>query len=284
VATFATTGIFVPGLASVTGNVQGGNLRTACLISATGTITGASVVGGVITGTSTSVTGTQSAASTVGGVITGSSTSVTGTTTAASVVGGVITGTSTSVSGTTTAASVVGGVITGTSVSATGNITGAYILGNGSQLTGIAGGGGGSSITNGTSNVVVAASSNVTVGVAGTANVMTVSSAGVGITGTLSATGNVSFNQTIVSISANTTASNYISYVLTASLTLTLPASPSVGNWINFTNRSNTTTCVLARNSSNIMGLAENMNLNTLNSRATMAYTGATQGWVIMNE
>jgi hypothetical protein len=57
---------------SATGNVQGGNLRTAGLISATGAVTAASVVGGVITGTSTSVTGTTTAASVVGGVITGS--------------------------------------------------------------------------------------------------------------------------------------------------------------------------------------------------------------------
>jgi len=62
VAVFATTGVFITGLASVTGAV-----------------TAASVVGGVITGSSTSVTGTTTAASVVGGVITGSSVSVTGT-------------------------------------------------------------------------------------------------------------------------------------------------------------------------------------------------------------
>ena len=39
VAVFATTGAYITGLASVTGNVQGGNLRTAGLISATGGIT-----------------------------------------------------------------------------------------------------------------------------------------------------------------------------------------------------------------------------------------------------
>ena len=94
VTTFATTGIFVPGLASITGNVTGGNITTAGLISATGAITGASVVGGVITGSSASVTGTTTAASVVGGVITGSSTSVTGNVTGGNLsTGGVITGT-----------------------------------------------------------------------------------------------------------------------------------------------------------------------------------------------
>jgi hypothetical protein len=175
VVVFATTGEYVTGLLSVTGNVTAGNISattyTGTTASVTGTTTAASVVGGVITGSSTSVTGTTTAASVVGGVITGSSTSVTGTTTAASVVGGVITGTSTSVTGTTTAASVVGGVITGTSasvsgnvtsgnvltggvvsatanvtggnvltggvISAAGNITGNYLLGNASQVTGV---------------------------------------------------------------------------------------------------------------------------------------------------
>jgi len=166
VLTISSTGIYITGLSSVSGNITAGNLLTGGLISATSSVTAASVVGGVITGTSTSVTGAVSgasasvsggvtAASVAGGVITGTSTSVTGTTTAASVVGGVITGSSTSVTGTTTAASVVGGVITGASlstsgnitggnilfgtgnVSGTGNITGGYFIGNGSQLTGV---------------------------------------------------------------------------------------------------------------------------------------------------
>ena len=47
------------------------------------------------------------------------------------------------------------------------------------------------SIVNGTSNVVVASSGNVTVGVAGTANVITATSTGANVTGTLNVTGNV---------------------------------------------------------------------------------------------
>jgi hypothetical protein len=187
-----------------------------------------------------------------------------------------------------TGGTITGNVIISANLTASNIASQSYVqFGDGTkQFTANAGSGGGSSssITNGTSNVSVASSGNVTVTVGGTANVMTVSSVGTAITGTLSASGNVSFNQTIISISANTTAISYASYVLTASLTLTLPASPSVGNWINFTNRSGTTTSVIARNGSNIMGLAENMTLNSLNARATLAYTGASQGWVIMNE
>jgi len=132
VVVFASTGEYVSGLLSVTGNITGGNIsatnHTGTNVSITGTVTAASIVGGIITGTSTSVTGTQTAASTVGGVITGSSASVAGGVTAASVSGGVITGTSTSVTGTQTAASTVGGVITGLSLSASGNVTGGNVL------------------------------------------------------------------------------------------------------------------------------------------------------------
>ena len=84
-------------------------------------------------------------------------------------------------------ASTTGVAVTGT-MSATGNITGSYILGNGSQLTGIDA----TSIQNGTSNVkVVSSGGNVTVGVANTSNVVVVSTTGVAVTGTMSASGNV---------------------------------------------------------------------------------------------
>jgi len=43
VAVFATTGAFITGLASVTGNVVGGNINTAGQVSATGDVTGANV-------------------------------------------------------------------------------------------------------------------------------------------------------------------------------------------------------------------------------------------------
>ena len=81
-----------------------------------------------------------------------------------------------------------------TDVSAAGNITGNYFIGNGSLLTGIAGGGG-TSIANGTSNVtVVAANANVSVGVDGTANIAVFANTGAFVTGVVSATGNVTGN------------------------------------------------------------------------------------------
>ncbi len=103
-----------------------------------------------------------------------------------------------------------------------GNITGSYFIGNGSQLTGIAGGGTPNSVVNGTSNVVVASSGNVTVGVAGTPNVAVFATTGGYVTGLISATGNMVANNgmftnivnvashtgAVVSVTGNVTANN----------------------------------------------------------------------------
>jgi len=83
--------------------------------------------------------------------------------------------------------------------------------------------------------------------------------------------------------SNNTNATVGTIYVLTASLTLTLPSSPITGERIKISNRSGTTTCVVARNGNNIMGLAENLTLDVENIGITLVYSGnATQGWVII--
>jgi hypothetical protein len=166
VAVFATTGVFVTGINSVTGNITGGNIsatnHTGTTVSVTGTVTGASVVGGVMTGSSVSVTGNitggnLSGTNIVGTLTTAAQTNITsvgtlsalsvtgnvqggnlrtaglisasGSITGASVVGGVMTGSSVSVTGAVTGASVVGGVMTGSSVSVTGAITGAALTG-----------------------------------------------------------------------------------------------------------------------------------------------------------
>jgi hypothetical protein len=73
-------------------------------------------------------------------------------------------------------------------VSATGNVTGNYFIGNGSQLTGLAGG---TSVINGTSNVVVAANGNISLSVAGTSNVGLFTTTGFTTSGNISLIGNI---------------------------------------------------------------------------------------------
>ena len=87
--------------------------------------------------------------------------------------------------------------------------------------------------------------------------------------------------QNVQVISTNTTAVRSRVYVLTASLTLDLPASPTAGDWVGVQNSSGTTTAVIGRNGSNIMSLAENMTLDKADGISfTLTYADATRGWV----
>ena len=81
-------------------------------------------------------------------------------------------------------------------------------------------------------------------------------------------------------IGGNTTAVRSRMYVFTASLTLTLPSSPTAGDVVMYSNRSGTSTPVIARNGQNIMGLAEDMTVDNVNYFATLVFADATRGWV----
>lgn len=120
-----------------TGNITGGNINTAGLVSATGNVRGGNVVSAaLVQGVTVSATG--------------------------NVIGGNLT--------------TAGLVSAGTTISAAGNITagsGAFFIGNGSQLTGLSAAVSVSKIENGTSVVQIGASggnANVTIG--GTSNVV----------------------------------------------------------------------------------------------------------------
>lgn len=83
-------------------------------------------------------------------------------------------------------------------------------------------------------------------------------------------------------ISGNTTGVKDVAYVLTANLTLTLPASPSVGDKIKISNQSGTVTPVVARNGQRIQGLLENLVLDVDGFGIELIYSGATKGWVLI--
>ena len=71
-----------------------------------------------------------------------------------------------------------------------GNVSGSYFLGNGAFLTGIDA----TSIQNGNSNVRVTANGNVTVGVAGTSNVVVFADTGLYVNGVSNVSGNITVN------------------------------------------------------------------------------------------
>jgi hypothetical protein len=119
VAVFATTGEYVTGVVSASGNVTGGNLLTGGIVSSTGNITGGNIrTAGVISSTG-NITGGNVGATLLSG------TTVSAT---ANVVGGNIT----TVGIITATGNITGGNIsatnhTGTTVSVTGNVTGGNI-------------------------------------------------------------------------------------------------------------------------------------------------------------
>ena len=188
-------------------------------------------------------------------------------------------------------------------VTVTGNITANYFLGNGSQLTGIDA----TAIQNGTSNVRVAASGNVTVSSAGIANVLTVTGTGANITGTLNATGNANVGNlgatTVVATTLTGTLSTAAQPNITSTGTLTslsVTGNITGGNLLintdavitgNLTVQGNTTTInsnVITTNDLNIT-VGNNQNtgaaLNNAgidvgnNNLATWRFNNATTSW-----
>ena len=85
-------------------------------------------------------------------------------------------------------------------------------------------------------------------------------------------------------ISTDTNAVANTVYVFTASLTLTLPASPSLGDSIKISNLSGVDTCVLGANNNKIMDAAEDLTLDTASASFELIWSGATKGWVIIGQ
>jgi len=87
--------------------------------------------------------------------------------------------------------------------------------------------------------------------------------------------------------SAQTVAANtrYLVDCSAASFTLTLPASPTVGQFVEFADQKQcfaTYNVTVARNGSKIIGAAADLVLNVNNAVVRLIYSGdATQGWIV---
>lgn len=211
-----STGANISGTVSVSGNITGGNVLTG-IVSASGNLSAANIATGIVSATGNVVAGNVNTAivSASGNVVSGNVNtgiiSASGNLTAANVNygTGTINGTGTligktiSITGNITAGNVAfgSGTITGSgNISTSGNVTGAYFFGNGSQLTGLSAAVSVSKIENGTSNVQIAASGgNVSFNVAGSPNVVVVSStvmavSNISVANNISTTGNATGN------------------------------------------------------------------------------------------
>lgn len=87
-------------------------------------------------------------------------------------------------------------------------------------------------------------------------------------------------------VAITTTASNLTleagrTFVYYSTGTYTLPEGPSIGDRIEIINRSGTVTAVLARNGSNIMGVADDLDLDILDATFKITYSNDIDGWVV---
>ena len=237
--------LFSSSTVSAVGNITGANVNTAGVMSATGNITANFFIGNGSQLTGIDATSIQNGNSNV---------KVYANANVATSVGGnanvfVVTGTGADVTGT---------------VSATGNITGNFFIGNGSQLTGIDA----TSIQNGNSNVKVYANSNVATSVAGTANVLLVTSTGANVDGTVNATGNLVANGVTLSGNAISAASGILSLGSNANITIT----GGTANYVLSTNGSGNLTWSSAADIG-VVGNLIPMGTNTLGNLVSNAVT-----------
>lgn len=81
-------------------------------------------------------------------------------------------------------------------------------------------------------------------------------------------------------MSANTTAQSGVHYVLTAAVTLTLPASPAVRDVVQITDLSGSYQAIVNPNGQLIRGQSGNLTLNAPVARFSLIYSGASKGWI----
>ena len=102
---------------------------------------------------------------------------------------------------------------------------------------------------------------------------------GVSVTGAVAATA-LNGGVTTTVISSNATATTGQNHFISSACTLTLPASPSLGDRV-MVAVGNFTTAILGRNSEKILGTAEDMTIDVARAGLTCVYTGSTYGWAI---
>ena len=99
------------------------------------------------------------------------------------------------------------------------------------------------------------------------------------MTGALTAA-QVNGGVTTTVVSSSATATTGQNHFISSACTLTLPASPSLGDQV-MVAVGNFATAILARNSQKIEGTAEDMTIDVARVGLTCVYTGSTYGWAI---
>ena len=109
-----------------------------------------------------------------------------------------------------------------------------------------------------------------------------ITSAGIGTVSSIVVTGEAKLNKVaLTTTSSNITLEAGRTYVYYSDGTYTLPASPTVGDRIEIINRSGVTTAILARNGSNIMGVADDLELDIIDANFKVTYANEADGWIV---
>jgi hypothetical protein len=97
-------------------------------------------------------------------------------------------------------------------------------------------------------------------------------------------TSNIGLPTVTVTASTAITAVAGFNYVLTgaSTVTVTLPASPTISDTVYITVANDLSSNVVARNGNNIQGIAEDMTLDAPYASAQLRYTNPTKGWVMV--
>jgi len=107
--------------------------------------------------------------------------------------------------------------------------------------------------------------------VAGTVTAASFAGDGSGLTG-------VGFTTNVITSNTTATKDNHY-YINGSAITLTLPASPSVGDEVRLSEVAGNTDCVVGRNGSNIMSDASDLTIDTAYLVLSLRYVDATIGW-----
>jgi len=95
---------------------------------------------------------------------------------------------------------------------------------------------------------------------------------------------NLTYNYPVNVISTATNATVKEAYVFTSNVTLTLPIAPTAGDWVEVSNLSATPSPIIARNGKKIVGLEENLTIDTAYAGFRLVFTGDILGWTIIGQ
>ena len=106
---------------------------------------------------------------------------------------------------------------------------------------------------------------------------------GTNITGKLQTKGYYTPSATYTAVNGDQLLVNTSGSGIGTPVTINLPASPAIGNEVHFIDSGNafaSNNLTIGRNSSNILGAASNLVVNTNSAAFTLVYVNATRGWI----